>query len=72
MMASVTQAIRVECRPISDCERTRIVLSDGKMINDWKKYGSVRDLIEIRLYLSGRAEKNHEILSHDRRMNFEL
>jgi hypothetical protein len=70
MMASVTQAFRVECSPVSNCER--IVLSDGKMIDDWKKYGNVRDLIEIRLYLSGRTEKNHEILSHDNRVNFEL
>lgn len=70
MMVSVTQAFRVECSPISDCEH--IVLSDGKMIDDWKKYGNVRDLIEIRLYLSGRAEKNHEFLSHDSRGNFEL
>ena len=66
-MASVTQAFRVECSSLSDC-----VLSYGKMIDDWKKYGSVRDLIEVRLYLSGRTEKNHEIVSHDSRVNFEL
>jgi len=42
------------------------------MIDDWKKYGSVRDLIEIRPYLSGWTEKNHEILSHGSRVNFEL
>jgi len=70
MIALVTQAFRVECSRVSDCER--IVLSDGKKIDDWKKYGNVRDLIEIRLYLSGRTEKNHEILSHDNRVNFEL
>lgn len=70
MMASVTQAFRVESSPISDCKC--IVLSVGKMIDDWKKYGNARDLMEIRLYLCGRTEKNQEILSHDSRMNFEL
>jgi hypothetical protein len=70
MMASVSQAFGVQRNPTSDCEH--IVLSDGKMIDDWKKYGSVRDLIEIRLHLFGRTEKNHEILSQDSRVQFEL
>jgi len=70
MTTSVTQAFRVECSPIIHFEH--IVLSDGKMIDDWRKHGRVCNLIDIRLYLSGRTEKNHEIISHDSRVNFEL
>ena len=37
-----------------------------------KIWRCVGDLMEMRLYLSGRTEKNHEILSHVSRVNFEF